>query len=86
MRFRAISPFLVWLAKVLAFAAAYYVVGRLGLLLAEPPGYAIAVWPAAGVALAGILVCGYRLWPGILLGSFLVVAMAQQAPPAAEPR
>ena len=55
-----------------AIAAAYAVVGRLGLLLAIPPGYATAVWPASGVALAAILLGGRRLWPGVLLGSFLV--------------
>ena len=60
------------LAKLAAMAAAYYVVGRLGLLLAIPPGYATAVWPASGIALAGTLLFGYRVWPGILLGSFLI--------------
>jgi PAS domain S-box-containing protein len=67
--------FLHWpelLAKLAAMAAAYYVVGRLGLLLAIPPGYATAVWPASGIALAGTLLFGYRVWPGILLGSFLI--------------
>ena len=59
-------------AKLAAMAAAYYVVGRLGLLLAIPPGYATAVWPASGIALAGALLYGYRIWPGILLASFLV--------------
>jgi PAS domain S-box-containing protein len=59
-------------AKLAAMAAAYYIVGRLGLLLAIPPGYATAVWPAAGIALAGILLFGYRVWPGILIGSFLI--------------
>src|SRR5262245_48088118 len=69
------TSFLRWaepLAKLAAMAAAYYVVGRLGLLLAIPPGYATAVWPASGVALAGSLLFGYRIWPGILLGSFLI--------------
>ena len=60
------------LPKLAAMAAAYYVAGRLGLLLAIPPGYATAVWPASGIALAGILLFGYRVWPGILLGSFLI--------------
>ncbi len=60
------------LAKLAAMAAAYYVAGRLGLLLAIPPGYATAVWPASGIALAGTLLLGYRIWPGILLGSFLI--------------
>ncbi len=50
----------------------YYAAGRLALLLAIPPGYAVAVWPAAGIALAGVLSFGYRVWPGILLGSFLL--------------
>ena len=69
------TSFLHWaepLAKPAAMAAAYYVVGRLGLLLAIPPGYATAVWPASGIALAGTLLFGYRVWPGILLGSFLI--------------
>lgn len=53
-------------------AAAYWVAGKLALLLAIPPGYATAVWPAAGLALAGMLLLGYRIWPGVLLGSFLI--------------
>ena len=58
--------------ELIGLAAAYYLVGRLGLLLAIPPGYATAVWPASGIALAGTLLFGYRIWPGILLGSFLI--------------
>ena len=52
--------------------ALYYTAGKLGLLLAIPPGYAAAVWPASGIALAGTLALGYHVWPGILIGSFLV--------------
>lgn len=59
-------------SKALVLAGVYYIAGRLGLLLAIPPGYASPIWPAAGVALIGILWGGFRLWPGILLGSFLV--------------
>ncbi|MBI2382886.1 MAG: CHASE domain-containing protein [Gammaproteobacteria bacterium] len=59
-------------AAVLGLAVAYWATGRLGLLLAIPPGYATAVWPASGIALAGILLGGNRLWPGIALGSFLI--------------
>src|SRR5437867_9700079 len=56
----------------LGVAAGYFVAGKLALLLAIPPGYATAVWPAAGIALAGVLVWGNGVWPGILLGSFFV--------------
>src|SRR5258706_9563713 len=65
------SP-LKYLLQILAMALAYYVSGRLALLLAIPPGYATAVWPAAGIALAGVLLFGNRVWPSIWLGSFLI--------------
>ncbi|NJN40285.1 MAG: hypothetical protein HC807_04710 [Gammaproteobacteria bacterium] len=55
-----------------ALTIGYFGAGVLGLLLAAPPGYASPVWPASGIALAGILLWGPRVWPGIWLGSFLV--------------
>ena len=58
--------------RILWVVGAYFVFGKLGLLLAIPPGYATAVWPASGLALAAGLLWGYRIWPGILLGSILV--------------
>ena len=58
--------------KLAVLVVAYFVTGWLGLLVAIPPGYATAVWPASGIALAGILWWGARVWPGIWLGSFLV--------------
>ncbi len=62
---------LAFLGAVAALAAIYFVTARLSLLLAIPPGYATAVWPAAGVALAALLLYGRQLWPGILIGSLL---------------
>jgi PAS domain S-box-containing protein len=58
--------------RILAVATAYVITGRLALLLAIPPGYATAIWPASGVALAGVLLWGNRVWPGVALGSFIV--------------
>jgi signal transduction histidine kinase/sensor domain CHASE-containing protein len=55
---------------VLVLAAAYVFFGWLASLLAVPPGYATAVFPAAGVALAALLLYGARLAPGVWLGSF----------------
>ena len=57
---------------IVLLAGAYYLLGRLALLLAIPPGFASSVWPAAGVALMALLLGGRRLWPGVVLGSFLV--------------
>lgn len=55
-----------------AVATLYALGGGLGLLLAIPPGYAAPVWPAAGIAVAALLLGGRGLWPGVLIGSLLV--------------
>lgn len=55
-----------------ALAIGYFGTGILGLLLAVPPGYASPVWPASGIALAGLLLWDSRVWPGIWIGSFFV--------------
>lgn len=41
-------------------------------VLAVPPGYASAFWPAAGIAFMALLIRGARVWSGVLLGFFLV--------------
>jgi signal transduction histidine kinase len=51
-------------------AAAYFAAAKLSLLVAIPPGYATAVWPPSGIAVAALLLAGSRLWPGVLVGSF----------------
>ena len=61
----------MWL-WMLAVAVSYYVSGQLGRVLAIPSGYATAFWPASGFALAGLLLFGYRVWPGILAASLLI--------------
>ncbi len=67
--------------KILVLALAYFVLGRLSLLLAIPPGYATAIWPAAGLALSAVLLCGRGMWPGVYLGSFFVnFSTAMHAP------
>lgn len=53
----------------LLLAALFYIFARIALLLAIPPGYAVAFWPSAGLALAVVLFYGYRAIPGILLGA-----------------
>ena len=58
--------------RVVILAAGYSLTGIVGLSLAIPPGYATAVWPPSGMALAAILLWGPRVWPGIAIGSILV--------------
>jgi len=59
-----------WLWGVL-LAAVYFSVAKLSLLLAIPPGYATAVWPPSGIALAAVLILGLRFWPGVWIGAAL---------------
>lgn len=53
-------------------AGVYFAAGKLGLQLAYVHASATAVWPCTGIAIAALLVFGYRVWPGILIGAFLV--------------
>ena len=57
--------------QVGVIAAVYFVAARLSLPLAIPPGYATAVWPPSGIALAAALLLGSRIWPGIWIGAAL---------------
>jgi signal transduction histidine kinase/CheY-like chemotaxis protein len=50
----------------------YIVVGRLSLELASLHKSASPVWPPAGIALALLVSLGYRMWPAIFLGAFVV--------------
>jgi signal transduction histidine kinase/integral membrane sensor domain MASE1 len=61
--------FLIYIKQLMILAAAYYVSGRLGLFLAIPPGQATAIWPASGIALAGMFIYGKKLWPAVFIGA-----------------
>jgi integral membrane sensor domain MASE1 len=50
-------------------AVAYVVAAKLSLFFAIPPGYATAIWPPSGIALAALLIGGTRTWPGVWLGA-----------------
>src|SRR6266481_1474375 len=50
----------------------YFIAGKFGLMLASLHASASPVWPAAGIALAALLVLGYRVWPAIFVAAFLV--------------
>lgn len=60
------------LAAIGILALVYFVTGKLGLTMAFVHPSATVVWPPTGIALAALLILGYEVWPGILLGAFLV--------------
>src|SRR6266508_5014740 len=59
-------------AAMLGVAAIYVAAGKLGLHFASLHASATPVWPPAGIALAAVIVLGYRIWPAILAGAFVV--------------
>lgn len=59
---------------IVMLAALYYMAGKLGLILAFVHPSSTAVWAPTGIALAALIMLGYRVWPGIWIGAFLVNA------------
>jgi len=55
---------------IILLAAVYFAAAKVSLLVAIPPGYASAIWPPSGIALAALLLASRRLWPGVWIGSF----------------
>jgi signal transduction histidine kinase len=74
------NPSFVWsylrtsnsLRRIVGLILVYFLVCKLGLMLAIVHPSATAVWPGTGIALAAILLLGYDVWPGIFLGAFAV--------------
>jgi two-component system, cell cycle sensor histidine kinase and response regulator CckA len=58
--------------KILLLAGIYFAAGKLGLSWAHIHISVSAVWPPSGVALAALLLWGWRLWPGIFAGAFFL--------------
>ncbi len=55
--------------RVVLLTALYFLGGLLGNLTAFHSKTLSLVWPPSGIALAAILLFGYRFWPGIALGA-----------------
>jgi integral membrane sensor domain MASE1 len=60
--------------KIVLLAAAYYGAAKLGLGLAFAAPSVTAIWAPTGIALAAIILWGYRVWPGVALGALLANA------------
>ena len=70
---RALSPAVVMaLVRAVVLCALYVAAGRLGLSLAFAHASASPVWPPTGIALGAFLLYGWRVWPAIFIGAFVV--------------
>lgn len=66
----ATGPF-VYLAQIAAITLLYLAAAWAGHQVAVASDYASPLWPAAGIALAGLAAWGLRLWPGVWLAGLL---------------
>ncbi len=69
--FSKIKTAAIYLLKIAILAVAYHLAARLGLEMAFLQMNTSPVWPPTGIALAALLIFGYKLWPGIYLGVLL---------------
>ena len=61
-----------YIVQIVLLGLAYYIATRLSLAIQIEPENISPIFLGAGVALAGILIGGYRLWPGVVLGGLFV--------------
>ena len=64
-----------YVLSILIIAGLYFGAARLGLSLASVHTNVSPVWPPTGIAIAVVLLLGYRVWPGILVGALLANLM-----------
>jgi PAS domain S-box-containing protein len=63
-----------YLAQVIVLCAIYFAAGTLGLHLPVLHENVTLLWAPTGIALAATICLGYRIWPAIALGAFLINA------------
>lgn len=73
------GPSLRRVALLFGLAAVYYFAARLGLRFAFINSSVTTIWPPAGIALAGFVLFGYRVWPAIFGGAFFANFMTTGA-------
>ena len=63
-------------ALIVGVGVLYYYMARFGLWFSYRESHASSIWPPAGLALAAMLLLGWRVWPGIWLGAFAASVVA----------
>ncbi len=71
MRFK-IPEKILFAIKLTVVFAAYFFTAKFGLSFSPVSGFATLVWPPTGIAIAAVLLSGFRVWPAVFLAAFLV--------------
>src|SRR5262245_27124629 len=59
------------LGQLIFVGLAYFTLAVLGLRLASIHPSATPIWPPTGLAIAAVLLRGYRIWPAIFVGALV---------------
>src|SRR6185437_10515115 len=65
-----------YLLELAVIAACYFGLANIALLFPAANPAATPLWPPTGVALCLVLLCGYRVWPAIFLGTSSAAAFS----------
>ena len=60
--------------ELVGIGLAYFVCAKLGLALASINPSATPIWPPTGLALAAVMLWGYRVWPAVFVAAWLANA------------
>ena len=60
--------------ELFGIGLAYFVLAKIGLAVASIHPSASPIWPPTGLALAAVMLRGYRIWPAIFLSAFVANA------------
>jgi integral membrane sensor domain MASE1 len=69
------STVLKYFVELLGVAITYFAAAKLSLALASVHPSATPIWPPTALALAAVLLLGYRIWPAIFLAALIANAM-----------
>lgn len=64
----------IYLVRVVALAVLYVAAAKLGIELDVAHGVITPVWIPSGLSLAALLLFGYSMWPGVVVGAFIANA------------
>jgi signal transduction histidine kinase len=66
-----LKKFSIYFAEIVILSFVYHFAAELGLLTAHLQANTSPVWPPTGIAIAALLLFGYKFWPGIAFGVLL---------------
>lgn len=67
-----------YLLAVVLVATAYVAFAEVGFTVAYATKQVTAVWPPTGIAIAALVMLGYRVWPGIFIGALASNAVSHE--------